>query len=91
MINRPPAHSAYQYRLRSDVKRELARLNLSQNRLAKLVGITSGFMSQLITGRRYVGPETRQRMMDRLPSLTFDQLFEEVNLKGQERKDEVSA
>ena len=72
------AQSSYHFRLRPQIKRDLARLNLSQNKLATLLGITSGFLSQLLSGKRFVGPETRQKIMQCLPALEFDQLFEEV-------------
>ena len=74
------ANSPLQYRLRPAVRRELARLNLSQNRLARVVGLSSGFLSQALTGRRHVGPETRRKIMECLPSLSFDDLFEEVEV-----------
>lgn len=71
------AHAAYRFRLGLEVRRDLVRLNLSQNELARHLGLSSGFMSQLLTGRRYVGPRTRRLLMKRL-ALTFDQLLEEV-------------
>jgi transcriptional regulator with XRE-family HTH domain len=77
MVSRAPAKASYHYRLRPEIRRELARLNLSQNTLARRAGVSSGFMSQLLTGRRFAGPETRQKIMDCLPKLNFDQLFEE--------------
>jgi transcriptional regulator with XRE-family HTH domain len=72
------ANPSYHFRLRPEVRRSLARLNISQNELARTIGLTSGFMSQLLTGRRLAGPVTRRRLMGALP-LDFDQLFEEVS------------
>lgn len=53
----------------------LARHNFSQNELARRLNITSGYLSQLITGRRSPSPELRRRILSLLPGTTFDQLF----------------
>jgi len=73
------AKTPYRFRLRPGLRAELARLNLSQNELARLLGVSSGFMSQLLTGRRYPGPRTRRRLLGALSRLTFDDLFEQVD------------
>jgi transcriptional regulator with XRE-family HTH domain len=72
------ANPHYHFRLRPEVKRHIARLNLSQNELARKLGLTSGFMSQLLNGKRFAGAETRRRIMEALPQASFDELFEEV-------------
>jgi len=56
----------------------LTRRNLSQNWLAMKIGVSSGYMSQLMTGKRAPSPNVRQRILDHLPDLTFDDLFEIV-------------
>ncbi len=67
---------ACQVRLRPQVQLELVRRNLSQNHLARACGISSGYMSQLLTGDRCPGPEVRAKLQKALPKMTFDQLFE---------------
>jgi transcriptional regulator with XRE-family HTH domain len=62
---------------------------MSQNKLARKLGITSGFMSQALTGKRGVGPETRQKLMAALPTLDFDDLFEIVPVGDLQRLVEV--
>ena len=52
----------------------LNRLNMTQNELARLAGISSGYLSQLMTGKRRPGPETRRRLLQAF-SATFDDLF----------------
>lgn len=65
------------YRIRPEVRRAVERENLSQNQLARLCGLSSGHMSQMLTGKRCPGPVARRCLMQAL-NLTFDQLFEEV-------------
>jgi transcriptional regulator with XRE-family HTH domain len=77
-----PANSTYHYRLHGQVRREIARLNISQNGLARAVGLSSGYMSQLLSGKRFAGPETPHRLME-IIKLSFDELFEEVILLAQ--------
>ena len=64
--------------MRPDVRRLLARLNLTQNELARHCGVSSGYLSQLLSGVRCPGPAVRRRLLDALPGATFDQLFEEA-------------
>ncbi len=52
----------------------LNRLNMTQNELARLAGISSGYLSQLMTDRRRPGPETRRRLLEVLAA-GFDDLF----------------
>ena len=52
----------------------LNRLNMTQNELARLAGISSGYLSQLMTGKRRPGPETRRRLLEALAA-AFDDLF----------------
>jgi len=77
MANHSTTQAAYHFRLRPEIRREVSRLNLSQSDLAKRLGITNGFLSQVLSGKRLVGPATRRKFMDVL-HLEFDVLFEEV-------------
>jgi transcriptional regulator with XRE-family HTH domain len=69
----------YRFRLRPEVRRAIARGNLSQNEVARRCGLTSGFLSQLLRGQRNPGPRTRARLLKALPGMSFDELFEEVD------------
>ncbi len=53
----------------------LNRLNMTQNELALLLGISSGHLSRLINGRRCPSPSMRRRFMDVLDCSEFDELF----------------
>ena len=69
---------ALRFRLKPSVRMAVAKENVSQNHLARSCGVTSGFMSQLLSGRRNAGPAVRARLLEHLPGLSFDDLFEEV-------------
>ncbi|MCY3507108.1 MAG: helix-turn-helix transcriptional regulator [Chloroflexi bacterium] len=51
-----------------------ARLSLSQNGLARRLGVTSGHLSLILSGRRRPSPELRGRMLSVLGA-SFDDLF----------------
>ena len=53
----------------------LDRLNMTQNELARNLGITSGYVSLLIGGKRSPSAAIRQRMQDTLGVEEFDVLF----------------
>jgi len=53
----------------------IARQNITQNELASKLGISSGYMSQLVCGTRCPSPSLRRRMLELLNPLTFDDLF----------------
>ena len=53
----------------------LNRLNMSQNDLARLAGISSGYLSQLMTGTRRPSAELRRRLMEVLGVTQFEDLF----------------
>ena len=53
----------------------LARRNMSQNGLARITGLTSGHVSQLIQGKRNVSPKTRTRILHCLGDVPFDEIF----------------
>ena len=66
----------FRVRLKAEVVWELLnRLNLSQNELARRIGRSSGYLSELINGERCPSAETRRRLMDALGVTDFDQLF----------------
>ena len=71
-------HKTLRFRLRPDIRRRMARSNWSQNRLSRHSGVSSGYMSQLLSGKRHAGPAVRGRLMAAFPELSFDDLFEEV-------------
>ena len=52
----------------------LGRLNLSQNQLANLLGLTPGYLSQLLNRKRSPSPPTRRRLQEIL-NAGFDELF----------------
>lgn len=78
MRTRLNAYQPSRFRLRPDVRRALARLNLSQNEFARQCRVSSGYMSQLLTGSRCAGPEVRARILG-IIGLDFDSMFEEVS------------
>jgi transcriptional regulator with XRE-family HTH domain len=57
------------------VQRLLARKNLSQNWLAGRLKISSGYMSQMLTGKRNLSPEMRRKFLEYFEHLTFEDLF----------------
>ena len=57
----------------------LNRLNLTQNDLARLMGVSSGHLSRLLNGRRCPSPRMRQRLMEALVCSEFDDLFAVVS------------
>lgn len=57
-----------------EVKKRLARKNMSQNGFAKKLGITSGYMSQLMCGIRHPSPKLRQSISDYF-GCEFDDIF----------------
>jgi transcriptional regulator with XRE-family HTH domain len=70
--------TAYRFRLRRSILSDLVKLNISQNDFARRCGISSGFMSQLLSGARHAGPKTRRQVMAALPTAKFEDLFEDV-------------
>lgn len=57
------------------VRRILAKKNQSQNWLAQRVGTSSGYMSQMLAGRRYPSPKMRTKILKVLRGYEFDELF----------------
>ena len=54
---------------------QISRRNISQNELADLAGISSGYLSQLISGRKSPSPDVRRRLQAALDITRFDELF----------------
>ena len=53
----------------------LNRLNMTQNQLAHLAGISSGYLSQFMTGTRRPSAVLRRRLMEALGVTRFEDLF----------------
>jgi len=53
----------------------LARENMSQNGLGRAAGLQSGHVSQLISGKRNVSPKTREKILQSLNGVRFDEIF----------------
>ena len=53
----------------------LNRLNMTQNELARLVGTSSGYLSQLMSGTRCPSADMRRRLMEALGVTRFEDLF----------------
>ena len=53
----------------------LNRLNMNQNDLARLAGITSGYLSLLMGGKRCPSGDVRRRLMEALGVTRFEDLF----------------
>jgi len=60
---------------REAVEVAMVRNNLTQNALARNLGISSGHMSQVMAGRRRPSPQVRCRMLQCLRGYKFDDLF----------------
>jgi len=57
------------------VFRLIAQRNISQNELARELGVSGGYMSQLVCGRRHPSPRLRRRMLDFFGCARFEDLF----------------
>ncbi len=53
----------------------LNRLNMTQNELARLVGTSSSYLSQLMSGKRCPSAAFRKKLMSALGVTRFDDLF----------------
>ena len=74
MKHRPSSPKA---RLRPEPVWELiTRRNMSQNELARRSEISSGYLSQLISGRKNPSPDVRKRIQAALEVDQFDDLFD---------------
>lgn len=63
------------------IKRTLARKNMSQNAFAFRIGVSSGYMSQLMSGIRNPSPLLRERILTalKLDESNFDEIFKIKN------------
>ena len=72
----PGKRPAMKVMLRAEaVWERLNRLNMSQNDLARLLGVSTGHLSRLINGRRCPSPRMRKLLMETLECAEFDDLF----------------
>lgn len=62
-----------------EVERFLTKRNLSQNAFAERLGISSGYMSQLMRGSRYPSAELRAKILRSLKNINFDDVFQIVD------------
>ena len=53
----------------------MAKRNMSQNSLGRGANLQSGHVSQLISGKRNVSPETRAKLLKALDGVQFDEIF----------------
>lgn len=53
----------------------MAKHNLSQKELARKLGISQGYASQLVCGVRCPSPRLRRTMLEVMSPLSFEQLF----------------
>ena len=53
----------------------LGVLNMTQNQLADRAGLTSGYVSLLVVGKRRPSPDARRRLMEALGVADFHDLF----------------
>ena len=54
----------------------LDRLHMSQSALARKAGLTTGYISQVMSGKRTPSPDVRRRIQEALGVDDFDELFE---------------
>lgn len=68
------------YRVKEKAVELLAERNLSQRWLARKAGLSSGYVCQLLSGKRCPGPDVRQRLLEVPPfkGWAFEDLFERV-------------
>jgi transcriptional regulator with XRE-family HTH domain len=75
--------------LRADVLEDhIGRRNLSQNAFARRAGVTSGYISLLLRGRRNPSAKMRQKLLRATRTedgkvLNFDDLFKMVSMAAQ--------
>ena len=68
---RPPKVRLDRYRIWAT----LNRLNMSQNEVARKVGTSSSYLSQLMTGKRRPSAAFRKKLMEAMGVTRFDDLF----------------
>jgi len=60
---------------KDNIRKILAQRNISQNWFAFRVGTTSGYISQMMTGKRNPSPQMRKRILQVLKGYEFEDLF----------------
>ena len=60
----------------------MTKNNLSQKELAGRLGVSPGYVSQILCGTRHPSPQLRRRMLELLHPLTFDDLFSIESTNG---------
>ena len=58
-----------------NIRKILSQRNISQNRFAFRVGTTSGYISQMMTGKRNPSPKMRKKILKVLKDCEFEDLF----------------
>ena len=58
------------------IRKILAERNISQNMLAIYIGTTSGYLSQMVTGKRNPSPNMREKILKVLSGYQFNDIFE---------------
>ena len=58
------------------IRKILAERNISQNMLAIYIGTTSGYLSQMVTGKRNPSPNMREKILKALRGYQFNDIFE---------------
>ena len=53
----------------------IARQSMSQKDMAFMLGVSNGYMSQLVHGTRRPSPRLRRKILKLLNPMTFDDLF----------------
>ena len=74
---RPHANRTRRVRIKVDAVYDiLDRLHMSQSDLARKAGLSTGYVSQVISGKRVPSPPVRQKIQRALGVDDFDELFE---------------
>lgn len=55
--------------------RHIKRLNMTQNAFAQHIGVSSGYMSQLLRGTRHPSPKVRAKVQRKLRVDDWDELW----------------
>ena len=66
-----------------EIQYQLARKNMTQDLLAQRLGITTGYMSQIMCGVRNPSPRLREKIMQQFPECDFDELFDIKTTKNE--------
>lgn len=61
---------------RKQFEQYMVKHNMSQNDLASILGLSSGLMSQYMSGKRNPGPRMRNKIMYEFCEKKWDRLFD---------------